>query len=190
MLASAAHASPIFPAGAKALETELLATESPDARAWIKDEAQREASIRFIDEETPRNAARKFGATGSDVSKLAFLILMEASRAADANVSNLVNGVQGAAASRQDIRQAQATDNLIAGTQQSQLSGGQQMAAQAQGHAFVPLVQEGGSGDNPLIGTGATAIPPPTMNLQDAMDRQNQIDDLLEQAMKQVTHPA
>jgi len=28
---------------------------------------------------------RKFGATGSDVSKLAFLILMEASRAADAD---------------------------------------------------------------------------------------------------------
>jgi hypothetical protein len=190
MLASGADAAPIFPSGAKALETQLLAGESTEARAWIKDEAQREATTRYVDEETPRNAARKFGATGSDVSKLAFLVLMEAARAADGNVSTLVNGVQADGASRQDIRQAQATDNIIAGTQQSQLSGGQQMAEQAQGHAFLPLFSEGG-GENPVEQAKAgTAIPPPSMNLQDAMDRENQIDDLLDQAMKQVTNPA
>jgi hypothetical protein len=191
MLASGASAAPLFPNGAAALETQLLAAESADARAWIKDEALREATTRFVDEETPRNAARKNGATGSDVSKLAFLVLMEAARAADANVSSLVNGVQGDAASRQDIRQAQATDNVIAGTQQSQMSGGQQMAAQAQGHAFLPLISEGGDGENPVErAKHAAAAPPPGMNLQDAMDRENQIDDLLDQAMKQVTHPA
>jgi hypothetical protein len=191
MLASGADAAPMFPAGAAALEAQLLATESADARAWIKDEAQREAGYRLIDEETPRNAARKNGATGSDVSKLAFLVLMEAARAADANVSSLVNGVQGDAASRQDIRQAQATDNVIAGSQQSQLSSGEVTAQQAQGHAFIPLYSQGGDDENPVErakhGTGTA---PAGMNLQDAMDRENQIDDLLDQAMKQVTHPA
>ena len=115
--ASGAAAAPQFPKGAAALETQLLAAESAEARTWIKDEAQHEATMRFVDEQTPRNAARKFGATGSDVSKLAFLVLMEAARAADANVSDLVSGVQAAGASRQDQRQAQAADNVIAGAQ-------------------------------------------------------------------------
>ncbi len=190
MLASGAIAAPMFPKGAVALETQLLATETTDARAWIKDEAQREATTRFVDEETPRNAARKYGATGSDVSKLAFLVLMEAARAADANVSSLVSGVQAEGASRQDIRQAQGSDNIIAGSQQSQLSSGEVTAQQAQGHAFIPLISEGG-GDNPIArARQGAAIPPPSMNLQDAMDRENQIDDLLQQAMNQVTHPA
>ncbi|HUB85438.1 MAG TPA: hypothetical protein VL971_07070 [Rhizomicrobium sp.] len=187
-----AQADPVFPKGAKALEAQLLASEDADARAFIKDEAQREATTRFVDEETPRNAARKYGATGSDVSKLAFLILMEASRATDANVSDIVNGVQGADASRQDLRQEQATDNVIAGTQQSQLSGGQQMAAEAQGHAFLPLLSSNQSADDNSVTRAmqGPATPRTSMNLQDAMDRENQIDDLLEKAMKQVTNPA
>jgi hypothetical protein len=192
LLGFGAQADPAFPKGAKALETQLLASEDTEARAWIKDEAQREATTRYVDEETARNAARKYGATGSEVSKLAFLVLMEAARATDANVSNLVNGVQGAAASRQDLRQAQSTDNVIAGTQQSQLSGGQQMAAQAQGHAFLPLLSSDQSADDNSVTRAlqGPATPQATMNLQDAMDRENQIDDLLEQAMKQVTNPA
>lgn len=192
MLASGAQAAPHFPSGALALETQLLANESAEAKAWIKDEAEREAAVRYIDEETPRNAARKFGAIGSDVSKLAFLVLMEASRAANANVSDLVNGVQAAGASRQDVRQAQGIDNTITGSQQSQLSGGEMMAQQAQGHAFLPLLSSNSNADdNPITrARQGQATPVATMNLQDAMDRENQIDDLLDQAMKQVVHPA
>lgn len=191
-LAQAAFANPQYPKGAVALEAQLLAMQSADAKAWIKDEAQREVTIRSIDEETPRNAARKFGATGSDVSKLSFLVLMEASRAADANVSALVNRVQGASASRQDIRQSQAADNQINNTQQSQFSGGQQMAAEAQGHAFLPLMQSGDSADNNPVTRAlqGETTPPTTMNLQDAMDRENQVDDLLDQAMKWVSNPS
>jgi hypothetical protein len=188
-MAAGAAASPQFPKGAQALETQLLAAESPDAKAWIKDEAEREATTHVVDDETPRNAARKFGATGSDVSKLAFLVLMQASRAVDSNVSTLVTGVQVDAASRQDVRQAQAADNVIAGTQQSQLSSGEQTAQQAQGHAFLSLLPED-SDDNPVAVAKRGSVPATTMNLQDAMDRENQIDDLLDKAMKQVTNPA
>ena len=192
VLASGAQAAPHFPSGATALETQLLANESAEAKAWIKDEAQREATTRSVDEETPRNAARKFGATGSDVSKLAFLVLMEAARAANTNVSDLVNGVQGAGASRQDLRQAQGMDTAIAGSQQSQLSSGEMTAQQAQGHAFLPLMSsDSNADDNPVTrARQGGPVAPATMNLQDAMDRENQIDDLLDQAMKQVVHPA
>jgi hypothetical protein len=185
MLMPAAQASPQFPAGAPSLESQLLAAQGPEARDWIKDEAQREATSRILSEETPRNAARKFGATGSDVSKMAFLVLMAASRAADANVANLVSGVQSDDASRQDLREAQATDNVIAGSQHDQLSGGEQTAEQAQGHAFLSLLPSDDAGTKPV-----SSVPAPTMNLQDAMDRQNQIEDLLNQAMKRVTQPS
>ncbi|HEY5337976.1 MAG TPA: hypothetical protein VIJ85_07230 [Rhizomicrobium sp.] len=185
----AALGAPLYPQGAVALESQLIAAQSADAKAWIKDEAGREATLHNVNEETPRNAARKFGATGSDVSKLAFLVLMEASRTADANVANLVNGVQGASASRQDIRQAQMNDNVIAGAQQGQRSGGEQTAEQAQGQAFLSLLPEN-SDDNPIAqAKRAQAVPAPTMTLQDAMDRQNQIEDLLKVAMTNVTQP-
>ena len=41
-LVSSAEAAPSFPVGATGLESQLLSTENADARAWIKDEAQRE----------------------------------------------------------------------------------------------------------------------------------------------------
>ena len=105
------HATPLYPKGALALEAQLLAKQTADAKAWIKDEAMQEATGQFLSDETARNAARKYGASGSDVSTLAFLVLMEAARAADANVYTLVNGVQAAGASRVDQRQAALASN-------------------------------------------------------------------------------
>lgn len=182
-LSSVALAFPHYPNGATALETQLLATQSADAKAFIKDEAQREAELHSVSEETPRNAARKNGSTGSDVSKVAFLILMEAARASDANVSSIVSGVQADNASKADQRQVLATNNNIAGAQQSQMSGGEQTSEKAQGHAFLSLLPT--NTDKPSV----APVPQPTMNLQDAMDRQNQIEDLIAPAMQRVTQP-
>lgn len=120
---SAATATPVYPKGALALETQLLAKQTPETKTWIKDEAGQEATGQFISEEMSRNAARKFGASGSDVSTLAFLVLMETARQADANVYTLVTGVQAASASRNDARQRALTTNGIASAQQAQLSG-------------------------------------------------------------------
>jgi hypothetical protein len=187
MLASAALASPAYPDGAVALEKQLLAPEDKETLDWIKGEAAREAALHNVNELTPRNAARKYGAGVADTSKLAFLVLMAAARVADSNVSELVNGVQSVAASKQDLRQVQMRDNVIAGTQQQQLSGGEQSAQQAQGHAFLSLLPEDPD-DNPVAqARRGQAIPPPSMTLQDAMDRQNQIEDLLDKAMKRVS---
>ncbi len=189
---SQAEAAPQFPRGAVALETQLMVTQGAEAKAFIKDEASNEAASRIISEETPRNAARKFGSSGNDVSAMAFLILMQASRDADTNVSELVSGVQSADASREDVRQQSMTTSGIAGSQQAQLSGGSQTAQQAQGQALVSLLPTT-SGENPfekVLKPGPESVTLPPMSLQDAMDRQNQIDDLLAAAFKRVTQPS
>ena len=186
-LGSPAGATPLYPKGALALETQLLAKQTADAKAWIKDEGGQEAVGQFLSDETARNAARKFGASGSDVSTLAFLVLMEAARAADANVYTLVNGVQAAGASRVDQRQAALASNGIASAQQSQLSGGLQSAQQNQPDTFVPLASTDGSNPVRDARSASAVIPPPSMNLQDAMDRESRIEDLLAAAMKRVS---
>jgi hypothetical protein len=182
---TAANATPMYPKGALDLEAKLLATQTADAKAWIKAEGADEASGQFLSEEMPRNAARKYGATGSEVSTLAFLVLMEAARAADANVYTLVNGVQAAGASRQDQRQAALASGGIADAQQAQFSSGTQTANSQQGHAFVSLLP---SESNPVrdARNASAYIPPPSMTLQDAMDRESKVEDLLASAMKNV----
>ena len=182
---SVANATPMYPKGAADLETKLLAQQSADAKAWIKDEAGHEAIGQFLSEDTPRNAARKYGASGSDVSTMAFLVLMEAARFADRNVYTLVNGVQADNASRADVRQQTMRNDNIADARQAQMSGGAQTAQQNQGHAFLPLLSSDG---NPIrdARNASAYVPPPSMNLQDAMDRESQIEDLIKAAMTRV----
>jgi hypothetical protein len=184
---SAAIAAPVYPKGALALETQLLAGQTAETQAWIKDEAEQEATGRFLSGEMSRNAARKFGASGSEVSTLSFLVLMETARMADANVYALVNGVQAAGASRIDQRQQTLTNSGIAGAQQAQLSGGLQSAQQNQGNAFLPLASTDGSNPVRDARDASSVIPPPSMNLQDAMDRESKAEELLSDAMKRVS---
>ncbi|MBS0275975.1 MAG: hypothetical protein JSR55_16690 [Proteobacteria bacterium] len=185
----AVQATPVYPKGALELEQQLLSGQTAETKAWIKKEAEQEATGRFISEEMSRNAARKFGASGSEVSTYAFLVLMEAARQADANVYTLVTGVQAASASRADARQRELTSSGIASAQQAQLSGGLQSAQQNQPDAFVPLASTDDS--NPIRDArdASSAIPPPSMTLQDAMDRESKVEDLLADAMKRVSPP-
>jgi hypothetical protein len=187
---SAANATPVYPKGAPQLEVQLLAKQTADTKAWIKSEAGLEASGQFLSGEMSRNAARKFGASGSDVSVLSFLVLMETARAADANVYMLVSGVQAAGASRIDQRQQTLTNSGIAGAQQAQMSGGLQSAQQNQGSAFLPLASSGGSNPVRDARDASGVIPPPSMNLQDAMDRESKVEDLLSDAMSRVSQPS
>jgi len=184
-------AAPQFPSGALALETQLLTKQTADGKAFINAEAVNEASGHFISEDMSRSAARKFGASGSEVSEVAFLILMQAERAADANVNELVGGVQAADASRQDIRQQEMTNNGIAGSQNAQLSTSERTAEKEQGSAFLSLLpsSDGSNKITNALTPHAAPAPTTTMNLQDAMDRESQIEDLLNQAMKRVTQP-
>lgn len=189
-LSSSVSATPIYPKGALELETQLLAKQIPETKVWIKNEAAQEATGQFLSEEMSRNAARKYGASGSEVSTLAFLVLMETARMADANVYTLVTGVQAASASRNDARQRALTTNGIANAQQAQLSGGLQSAQQNQGSAFLPLASSVGGNPVREARNASSAIPPPSMTLQDAMDRESKVEDLLAAAMKRVSPPS
>jgi hypothetical protein len=189
VMASTADATPRFPKAAVALEAQLLASQNSDAKAWIKEEAEREAVGRILSEETPRSAARKFGSSGSEVSQMAFLVLMQASRDADANVSEIVNNVQGAGASQADVRQQTMRDNDISGSQQAQFSSGAQTAQSQQGNTFLHLDPTKRTNDpigDAIRGAvpGPTPIAAPTMTLQDAMDRQSLLEDLVAAALK------
>lgn len=186
----AASAMPNYPKGATALENQLLLQQTPDAKAWIKDEGEQEATGQFLSDETARNAARKYGVSGSQVSTMAFLILMEAARDADANVYALVNNVQAANASRVDLRQQTMTSNGIAYARQAQMSGGLQSAQQNGPHRFVPLASTDPGNPIANVRAASAVIPPPSMTLQDAMDRESQIEDLLAGAMKDISQPS
>ena len=87
------------------------------------------------------------------------------------------------------MRQRALTSWGIANAQQSQMSGGLQSAQQNQPNAFIPLAST--DPGNPVADARASSayIPPPSMNLQDAMDRESQVEDMLVAAMKRVSQP-
>jgi len=187
-LALPVRAASEFPAGAEKLEARLLAKMGPLARSWIADEAAHVAAARFPSDAIAVSAAARYGATGSNIDALAFLVLMQAQRDADAGVSVAVSGEQAASGSREDARQAALQSGNIADARRSQMSGGEQEASKQQGPTLVNLLPAT-PGAPPTIGVArpaATPIPPPTMSLQDAMDRESQIDDLVEDVMKRL----
>jgi hypothetical protein len=188
-MAVPACAASEFPAGAEALEARLLAKMGVQTRAWIADEAARIAASHFPSDALAVGAAQRYGAKGADLDALAFLALMQAQRDADASVSNVVTDVQSANGSREDARQAQLRRDSITGARRSDMSGGQQEASEAQGSTFVNLTPTA-QGGTATIGTAGTATaeaaPRQSGSLQDAMDREAQIADLVEDAMKKL----
>lgn len=191
MAAACALASPClaYPTGAEALEARLLARMGPDAKSWIAKEGAHEATSRFPSGDTARSAAFGYGATGADVDALAFLVLMQAERNADAAVRGVAVADMSATESGRDSRQAQMRSGQIEYSQQAQKSGSNQLVESATAKPSVSLLPpQPGVSPQPLnLRTGvpsADAPPPPGIDLQDAMDRESQLDDLVTDAMK------
>jgi hypothetical protein len=92
--------SPAFPPGAEAREARLLTKVGPQTRAWIQREGVREAALDNISEEVAIDAVQNnFGDTyglggDSDVAALAFIVLMEASKSAQADLKSIMDGVK------------------------------------------------------------------------------------------------
>jgi hypothetical protein len=79
---------------------------------------------------------------------------------------------------------------LTGTAQRSQMSGGTQLAESAQGSTPVNLLPPQ-PGSPPRLGVATAPAPaatpaPQGIDLQDAMDRESQIDDLLDDAMKKI----
>jgi hypothetical protein len=176
-----------FPTGSEALEARLLAKMGPDTRAWIVTEAARESTLHFLTDATPVNAALGHGASGADIDALAFLISMQVARDASGAVNNAVSSELSANASRQDARQAQMQSDSITNARREQMSGGEQEALKADGSTFVSLLPPDKNAPKPPPPAPPVTESGQAMNLQDAMDRESQIDDMLDDAMKKIT---
>jgi hypothetical protein len=191
LVAVCAVATPCFayPAGSEALEARLLAKMGPGAKAWIVNQAGRISSGRLISDGTARNAALQYTSGEAQSDALTFLVLMQAERYAHDSVSGVAESDMSENASRQDARKALQNSVLTSTAQQSQLSSGDQLANSANGSASVSLLPGGNKKPLTLRTNAPTADTPapPGLNLQDAMDRESQLDDLVADAMKQVT---
>ncbi|HEX3673211.1 MAG TPA: hypothetical protein VHU87_02965 [Rhizomicrobium sp.] len=171
-----------YPTGSEALEARLLAKMGPAAKAWIAKEGAHEATAHIVSDGAARSAAFQYGATDANLDALSFLVLMQAERDADNAVRGVAVADMTANAVMEDERHAQQGSVLTGNAQRSQLSGGGQLVSSAQGDPLVSLLPATpGSTSAPAAPTRPAA--PQGIELQDAMDRESQLDDLVTAAM-------
>jgi hypothetical protein len=190
---TAAQAVPDYPAGAQALEARLLAKMGAQTREWIKTEARREVTIGYFSPDTQTQAALHYGAPPANFTALSFLVLMQAARDADADVRAAVDSHNMAAT--QVAREQQLATGIDKYSVQSELSPGSDLAAQ-QGNAPTLLSSKFKTQDpatagtsHPDQGAAAPVAPqaPKSVDMQNVMDRESDIEDTLTKVSKSVT---
>jgi hypothetical protein len=183
-----AFATPCFayPTGSEALEARLLAKMGPTVKAWIVKEGAHEATAHIVSDGSARNAAFQYGATEANLDALSFLVLMQAERDADNAVRGVAVADMTANAVKEDERHAQQGSVLTGNAQRSQLSGGGQLVSSAQGDPVVSLLPAT-PGTAPVSREPAQPAAPQGIDLQDAMDRESQLDDLVTAAMAKIS---
>lgn len=191
--ATTVQAAPDYPAGALTLEAALLAKIGPQARAWIKTEARHEVTVGYFSADTQVQAALRYGAPAANYAVLSFLILMQAARDADADVHAAVDSRNMAAT--QVAREEQLASGVNKYSVQSELSPGSDIAAQ-QGNAPTLLSSKFKTQDPSTVATthpdqtvaqDAAPPPPKSVDMQNVMDRESDIEDALARAAKLVT---
>ncbi len=94
----AASSAPEIPAEAAAKESQLLAKIGPQTRAWVRQEAARQAARGTPSEAGAVQAVRANPALGKlgdgDILSLAFLVLMEAAKSAREDLKAIMDGVK------------------------------------------------------------------------------------------------
>src|SRR3954447_24457044 len=82
-----AQASPSFPPGTESTERALLGKLDPYWQSWVKEQVRNMVSSGRINEDRARSLAQGARmAAGADVNAVSFLLLMQASRDADADL--------------------------------------------------------------------------------------------------------
>src|SRR5437868_10551517 len=106
-LASSAASTtlPAPPAGAEAREARLLAKLDPQARGWIKQEAQREARSNAVSHTTASQAVASagpgFNLAGMSVEDAVMLLMMEIARDAERDAKQMLADMERTRASKQ-----------------------------------------------------------------------------------------
>jgi hypothetical protein len=191
LAATAAQATPIYPNGALALESRLLAKMGPATRAWIKSEARHEVDAGDFTAAAQGEASARFNVPAADYPALSFLILMQAARDADDDVHAAVDSRN--MASDQVAREEQLANVNNNYSKRDELSPGSDMAIQQNG-APTLLSSKLRDQDPATVGTThpdqlATTAAPETKHydMQTVMDRESDIEDTLAVAAKKVT---
>ena len=93
-----AQAPSAFPPGAEAREAQLMVKVGPQTRAWIRQEAAREAHLPEVAETVAVNAVRKYAVLGdisnADIEAVAFLVMMQAAKSAQEDLKAIAAGVK------------------------------------------------------------------------------------------------
>ena len=101
-----------FPPGAEQREAQLMQRVGPQTRAWIAQEARREAAQPELSEQmaiaSVRANAAEFGNLGDgDVMAIAFIVLMEASKGAHEDLKAIIDVVKSNNEAKERARQRQ-----------------------------------------------------------------------------------
>lgn len=184
-LAAPALAAPDFPAGAESLERQQLAKLTPDAKAWIKEQARAAVSAGRVSEGRARVLALGAHLTaGADVDTLSFLLLMQGVRDADADLEAVMSS------SRQSYADQDELGNITRarGPAAPQLSPGAQAAlADRPRTRSVLTLRSGEPVGGPELGAPKADLDLSVhLDLQTAMERESQAEDALAQAMKRL----
>jgi hypothetical protein len=126
------EAAPAFPPGAEAREAQLIAKLNPQARAWLKQEAMREAASNIASDAVATQAVRSAGPglnlAGMSIEDAVMLVMMIVSRDADEDMRRMLTEMENARRQKQAMRQTIQNQKAAQASVNSQLR--QEYAAQ------------------------------------------------------------
>lgn len=182
-----AEAAPNFPPGCESAERTRLAQLDSYWQGWVKDQARGMVSSGRISEDRARSLAQGARMTsGGDVNTVSFLLLMQASRDADADLQAIMDR------SRQEFSDQQERSTMAHNHAPtvSQLSPETQTVLSEKGRVRPVMTwrsnDTAGAGANPTADVDTSVH----IDLQTAMDRQSAAEAAVSTAMQRLTATA
>jgi hypothetical protein len=187
---AAASASPNFPPGAEATERTLLGQFDSYWQNWVKEQARTMVSSGRISEDRARSLAQGARmAAGADVNGVSFLLLMQASRDAAADLQAIMDRSMQARAEQDEL--SKIAHNKA--PTESQLSPETQTVLSMKGRVRPVMTWRSNdtTGGAQLSSAPAADVDPAVhIDLQTAMDREAAAEDALSVAAKRLPSPA
>jgi hypothetical protein len=184
LLVSQAMAAPDFPQGAEALERQLLAKCDTYVQTWIKDQARTAVSAGRISEGRARMLVQNAHLVPDvQIDAIAFLVLMQATRDANADLESVVHNSQQVWATQDEL------SNITHGRAPApvQLSPGQQAALQLRPKTGTVMKWHSTEAPAPDEVPAADVDLSVHLDLQTAMDRESAAEEALSAALKRVS---
>jgi hypothetical protein len=180
---SVAQASPSFPAGTESTERVLLGKLEPYWQSWVKEQARNMVSSGRINEDRARSLAQGARmAAGADVNAMSFLLLMQATRDADADLQATMDRSRDAWAEQDELSNMAHTRAPT----DSQLSPETQTVLSMKGHTR-PVVTWRSTDAPASSGSPSADVDLSShLDLQTAMDHAAAAEDALNAAVKRV----